>query len=103
MSQQRRRAREAREAVAAARPVTKAPVRFRRSARPAGRPRRRRYGALPTRTRLQLLATFVAVQLLFGQLVHGLGARASFAVLTAAVLLVLVTTRDPASKRSTPR
>ena len=65
---------------------------------PSRSKRPRRYGALPLRSRLQLVAGFFAVQALAWQFVHGVGVRASVAVLTASVLLVLVTTR-----RSTPR
>ena len=58
------------------------------------RPRRpRRYGALSTRARYQLLVAFVVVQVLAWYLLPSLGARLCLAVLTAAVLLVLVKTR----------
>ena len=62
------------------------------------RRRQRRYGALPVRARIQVVIAFFVVQALAWYLVSSLGARFSLAVLTAAVLLVLVNTR-----RSTPR
>ncbi len=57
------------------------------------RRRRRRYGALPARVRYQLVVTFFVVQALGWYFLSGTGARFSLAVLTAACLAVLVTTR----------
>lgn len=51
------------------------------------KPRRRRYGALTTRTRCTLLAGWLAVQVLAWQLFAGLGQRFAIAVLTGACVL----------------
>lgn len=64
----------------------------------AGVRRRRRYGALTTRTAAAVWAGWFAVQVLFWQLIEPLATRFALAVLTGAALLVLITTR-----RSTPR
>lgn len=62
--------------------------------RPVSRQRRRRrYGALPARARYQVVAAFLVVQALAWWLLDGPGPLLSVAVLTAAVLLVLVRTR----------
>jgi hypothetical protein len=60
--------------------------------------RRRRYGALTSRERYELAAAFVAVQAVAWLFLGSARFCAAVAVLTAAVLLVLVSTR-----RSTPR
>jgi hypothetical protein len=62
------------------------------------RRRHRRYGALTGRERSRFAAAFVAVQAVAWLFVDTAGGRLAVAVLTAAVLLVLVSTR-----RSTPR
>ena len=82
----RRRSREARRQAVAAR------------LKPSPRKRQRRYGALSARARYQLVVAFFVVQALAWYLFDGIGQRFSVAVLTIAVLLVLVLTR-----RSTPR
>ena len=97
MAQTRKREREARQAARRAEVEAAAKKRERAARRHALIPtlprRRRRYGALPTRTRLQLLAAFLAVQVPFWVFVPSTGARLVLAVLTAACLLVLVKTR----------
>lgn len=55
---------------------------------------KRRYGALPVADRVRLGLAFVAVQAILWFFVHGLAARFALAVLTAAVLGVLTTTRS---------
>jgi hypothetical protein len=99
LSRERQKARAAREAARSAEVVAAARRRERAARRQALVPRltlprtRRRYGALTGRQRYQVLAAFVLVQALAWFLVSGLRVRFSVAVLTAAVLLVLVTTR----------
>ena len=97
MAQTRKREREARQAARRAEVEAAAKKRERADRRRALVPtiprRRRRYGALPTRTRLQLLAAFAAVQLPVWVFVPATGARLVLAVLTAACLLVHVKTR----------
>ncbi len=104
MSRERQKARAAREAArlieveaAARRRVRRA--RMRGLLPSVSRPRRRRrYGAVPARVRFQAVVAFFVVQALAWYILPGAGARFSVAVLTAACLLVLVSTR-----RSTPR
>ncbi len=107
MSRERQKARAARQAAQLAIVEAAARRRTRRAGllgkRPTFRKRPVRYGALPLRARLQLLAVFVAVQALAWQFVHGLGVRGSVAVLTGSVLLVLATTRKHTRQRSTSR
>ena len=55
----------------------------------------RRYGALSPLARLRVVLVFFAVQALVWVFFSGLPARFSLAVLTAAVLLVVVKTRKP--------
>ncbi len=106
MSTERRRAREAREAARRAEVAEAARRRDKAQRRkdllervtPELPRRRRRYGALPTRLRYQLLVAFAVVQALAWWLLPTLAPRLAVAVLTAAVLLVTVKTR-----RSTPR
>ena len=107
MSRERQKARAARQAAQLARVEAAARRRTRRAwlhgLRPTLRTRPARYGALPLRARLQLVAVFVAVQALAWQFVHGLGVRGSVAVLTGSVLLVLAATRKHPHRRSPPR
>lgn len=107
MSRERQKARAARQAARLATIEAAARRRTRRARlrglRPTLRKRPARYGALPLRARLQLVAVFVAVQALAWQFVHGLGVRGSVAVLTGSVLLVLAATRKHTRRRSTPR
>ncbi|MCW2599043.1 MAG: hypothetical protein JWM02_872 [Frankiales bacterium] len=104
MSKERQKARAARQAARRAEVEAAARKRARRAKVQGLVPsvtvprRRRRYGALPLRVRFQLVALFLAVQVLAWFFLHGAGARFSVAVLTAACLLVLVNTR-----RSSPR
>lgn len=58
-------------------------------------PKRRppRYGALPARARYQFLVIFFAVQVVVWTFLSSVGVRFCLAVLTAAVLLVLIKTR----------
>jgi Flp pilus assembly protein TadB len=62
------------------------------------RRRPRRYGALTARQRYEVVAAFVVAQAVVWFLFESLRVRLTLAVLTVAVLLVLVITR-----RSTPR
>lgn len=55
----------------------------------------RRYGALTPLAKLRVLLVFLAAQAVVWLFVDGLAVRFSLAVLTAAVLLVLVKTRKP--------
>ena len=107
MSRERQKARTARQAARLATVQAAARRRTRRTRlrglRPTLRTRPARYGALPLRARLQLVAVFVAVQALAWHFVHGLGVRGSVAVLTGSVLLVLATTRTHPHRRSPPR
>lgn len=106
MAKERQKARAAREAARRAEVQAAADKRAKRAKRevllqcvkPTVPKRPRRYGALPTRVRAQLVVVFIAVQGIAWFLLTGVGARFSVAVLTAAVLLVLVKTR-----RSTTR
>lgn len=55
----------------------------------------KRYGALSPLARFRLLLVFLAVQVVVWIFFSGLAIRASLAVLTAAVLMVMVKTRKP--------
>lgn len=104
MSKERQKARAARQAARLAEVEAAARKRQRRAkvqglVPSVSRPRRKkRYGALPTRVRVQAVVAFLALQAVAWYFVPGLGVRFSVAVITAACLLVLVNTR-----RSTPR
>ena len=104
LSKERARAREAREASRAAEVVAATARREKAAKRRAARDklalpqRRRRYGALPGRVLAQLVAVFLAVQVVGSVFVHSWRTRISVAVLAAAVLIVYAKTR-----RSTPR
>jgi Flp pilus assembly protein TadB len=104
VSKERQKARAAREAARRVEVEAAARRRARAARRKARVPsltvprRRRRYGALTARQRFQVVAAFVGVQAVAWLLFDAARIRISVAVLTVAVLLVLVTTR-----RSTPR
>lgn len=55
----------------------------------------KRYGALTLLAKLQLLAVFFCIQVVVWLLFHALSLRFVAAVLTAAVLMVMVKTRKP--------
>jgi hypothetical protein len=104
VSRERQKARAAREAARRAEVEAAARARARKAKVQGLVPsvslprRRRRYGALPTRTLARLFVVWAVVQVVAWRLLSGLGARFSVAVITAACILVLVNTR-----RSTPR
>lgn len=101
MSSERRRAREARQQARLTELATAAERRARQEHRaavkqrlkPSLRRRRRRYGALSTRARAELVAIFLAVQVVAWLLLPGVGTQFVIAVLTIACLAVLVRTR----------
>jgi hypothetical protein len=104
MSRERQKARAAREAARAAE-VAAAAKRRERTARRKGLvpsvalpKRRRRYGQLPLHQLIRLIVLFFAAQAVVWFFFDDVRARLSLAVLTAAVLLVHVSTR-----RSTTR
>jgi hypothetical protein len=105
VSRERQKARAAREAARRADVEAAAAQRAKRvrrqvllkRVRPTVPKRRRRYGALTARARYQLFVAFVGVQVVGWYFLSGPGARFSLAVLTAAVLLVLVNTRRSTS------
>jgi Flp pilus assembly protein TadB len=105
----RRAAREAERAAAAAAAERARAQAARRAAWSRLLPRRRarrpqRYGALPTQTKVQLVAGWLAVQLVLWQLVDATGTRLGLAVLTLALLPVLVVlTVNTSSRRSSHR
>ena len=105
MSKERQRARAAREAARAAEVQAAAERRAREAKRADRLPkvslprRRRRYGALSTRELGQLVALWVALQVVVYFLTDSLQARLALAVLTAAVLAVLTATRRRSSTR----
>ncbi len=100
-SKERQRARAVREATRAAEVAAAAKLRQRQVRRqvllkrvkPVRPKRQRRYGALPAWARFQLACGFVALQGVAWFLFDGVGQRFSVAVLTLAVMLVLVRTR----------
>jgi hypothetical protein len=104
VSKERQKARAAREAARAAEVVAAAKRRERSVRRKALVPsvalpkRRRRYGQLPLEQVIRLVVVFFAVQAVVWFFFGDVRARISLAVLTAAVLLVHVSTR-----RSTTR
>jgi hypothetical protein len=100
VSKERARAREARQAERAAEVAAAAARRDKAARRVAARERlalpqrrRRRYGALPGRVLAQLVAVFLAVQVVVSVFADAWRTRISAAVLTAAVLAVYVKTR----------
>jgi uncharacterized membrane protein YbaN (DUF454 family) len=101
MSKERQRARAAREVARQAEVAAAARRRNRQGRRavllsrvtPTVPRRRRRYGALPARVWFRLVVAFGVVQALSWWFLPGVGQRLSVAVLTLAVLLVLVRTR----------
>ena len=99
MSKERARAREARQAERAAEVAAAAARREKAARRAAARERlalpqrRKRYGALPGRVLAQLVAVFLAVQVVVAVFADAWRTRISAAVLTTAVLLVYVKTR----------
>ena len=104
MSKERQKARAAREAARVAEIAAAARKRDRAARRKALVPsvalpkRRRRYGQLPLEQLVRLVVLFFAVQAVVWFFFDDVRARISLAVLTAAVLLVHVSTR-----RSTTR
>ena len=101
MSKERQKARVARQAARRAEVEAAAAQRAKRvrkqvllqRVKPTVPKRRRRYGALPTRVWYQVVVIFLAVQVVGWYFLSGPGVRFSLAVLTAAVLLVLINTR----------
>ncbi len=101
MSQERRRAREAREAArrrhletaasSRARQARRAEVRDR--LRPSLPRRRRRFGQLTTRALVQVVALYLGVQALVWLFVPDLRTRLALAVVSLAFLAILVRTR----------
>jgi uncharacterized membrane protein len=104
VSKERAKAREERVAARAAEVAAAAARREKALRRSVAREklalpeRRRRYGALPGRVLAQLVAVFLAVQVVTTVFVESWRPRISVAVLSAAVLVVYTKTR-----RSTPR
>lgn len=107
MSKQRQRDREARQAARAAEVARAAKARERQArvqkltpSLPARTPKQKRFGALPTRVRLGLAFGWLAVQLLVWQVFPETRTRLGFAIISLAALpLVVVLTRDTASRR----
>jgi Flp pilus assembly protein TadB len=101
VSQERKRAREARDAArrrhletaasARARQARRAEVRDR--LRPSLPRRRRRFGQLSTRALAQVVGLYLAVQAVFWWFVPDLATRIALAVISLAFLAVLVRTR----------
>jgi hypothetical protein len=110
VSRERQKAREAREAARRAEVEAAARLRERQARRRSLVPRlslprrRQRYGRLPTRDLVRLVAVFLAVQALVWFFFADLRVRLSLAVLSAAVLAVhAATTRSSTTRRSTTR
>ena len=105
MSKERAKAREARES-ARTQEVAAAAARREKAARRAAtrdrlalpQKRRRRYGALPGRVLAQLVAVFLAVQVVATVFSDAWRTRISVAVLSAAVLAVYAKTRRSPSR-----
>jgi Flp pilus assembly protein TadB len=106
VSQERRRAREARqrarrrelETAAAQRGRQEQRAAMRARLRPSLPRRRRRFGQLSTRALAQVVVLYLAVQAVFWIFVPSLATRAALGVVSLAFLLVLVRTR-----KRTPR